>query len=303
METAKPVLPHQQFETTEKTSFRIPVGILFMMSSALLFSALTFLIKILGTQYRVWDIAMYRFCGGALLLYLLFGRNRLFRTKSLPLMLSRGVSGSLAFLLLVLALQRIPMTTVMVLFYSFPAFAAIFSPLLFKEPITPKEIFFVLIALVGVGVLFGFKFSGPFPGQLMSVVSGIFAGLTVTLIKKLKANHHSANIYFYFCLIGAGIALIPYAKNPVLPKTFVEIGIVGGIIVTASIAQLMMNKGFQYCKSWEGGTFLTSELLFTTLLGVLILGEDLSWRFYVGGILIFGSAVAFNIKNGRIHAR
>lgn len=218
-------------------------------------------------------------------------------------MLLRGISGSFAFLCIVFALKLIPITTAMVLFYSFPAFAALFSPLLFKEQIRPQEIFFVLIALMGVAVLFGFKFSGPILGQLMSVVSGVFAGLTISLIKKLKADHGSANIYFYFCIMGTAIALIPFAKDPTLPNTFGEMGIIAGIIMTATLAQLMMNKGFQYCKSWEGGTFLTSELLFTTLLGVLILGEELSWRFYLGGGLIFGSAVAFNIKNGRIHTR
>ena len=218
-------------------------------------------------------------------------------------MLIRGVSGSIAFLCIVLALKLTPMTTVMVLFYSFPAFAVLFSTLLFKERITLPEIVFVSIALAGVGVLFGFNFRGPVLGQLMGVVGGLFAGLTITLIKKLKQNHSAATIYFYFCLMGTGIALIPFAKNPTWPITYWEFGIIIGIIVTSTLAQLMMNKGFQYCKSWEGGTFLTSELLFTALLGGLILGEELHWRFYAGGSLIFVSAVAFNLKNGRIETR
>ncbi len=41
-----------------------------MLVSALLFAVLGFLIKILGPSFRVWDIAVYRFGGSALVLNL-----------------------------------------------------------------------------------------------------------------------------------------------------------------------------------------------------------------------------------------
>jgi drug/metabolite transporter (DMT)-like permease len=70
---------------------------------------------------------------------------------------------------------------------------------------------------------------------------------------------------------------------------------IGGIVFSSIAAQLLMNQGFQYCKSWEGGLFLTSEVVFTSVLGIVFLGEIVSWRFGLGGLLIVGSAVFINL--------
>ena len=74
-------------------------------------------------------------------------------------------------------------------------------------------------------------------------------------------------------------------------------GMIGGIVFSALAAQLLMNQGFQYCKSWEGGLILTSEVVFTSLLGILVLGEIFSWRFGCGGLLIVASAIFSNFAN------
>jgi hypothetical protein len=43
---------------------------------------------------------------------------------------------------------------------------------------------------------------------------------------------------------------------------------VGGIAATPIIAQLFMSQGYEYCKSWEGGLFVRSELVFTYIAGI-----------------------------------
>ena len=74
---------------------------------------------------------------------------------------------------------------------------------------------------------------------------------------------------------------------------------IAGIVFAALAAQLLMNQGFQYCKSWEGGLILTSEVVFTALLGILFLGEIFNWRFGYGSLLIVGSAILSNFAGGR----
>jgi drug/metabolite transporter (DMT)-like permease len=73
----------------------------------------------------------------------------------------------------------------------------------------------------------------------------------------------------------------------------------GGIVCSALAAQLLMNQGFRYCKSWEGGLFLMAEVVFTSILGILFLGEPVTWRFVTGGFLVLGSAIALNRGNAR----
>ena len=276
------------------------VGALLMLAAALLFAVLDGLIKLLGPPFRVWDIAFYRFaCGLAILLPILGWKGNPFSGQDRKLLVVRGITGCCAFLALVAAIRLIPISTALVLFFSFPAFAAFFSPLIFKETITRDEILFVIAALGGVAVLFDFSLHTSLLGQALAVLGGGFAGLTVSIIKKLRETNGPVVIYLYFCLLGSLISLPPFMANPQIPRVPVQWLMLGGIVFSALVAQLLMNQGFRYCKSWEGGLFLMAEVIFTSILGILFLGEPVTWRFWLGGAMVVGSAVALNRGNAR----
>ena len=186
----------------------IAKGPAFMLSSAFFFAILGLLIKLLSPSFSVWDIAMYRFGGGAIILLAIFGwRENFVLHGNFKLMIARGISGSLAFILIIISIRQIPLSTAMVIFYCFPAFAAIFSPMLFGDKISRLDIVCIAVALIGVGILFDIQLAESFWGQILALVASIFAGLTISLIKKLRDNHGSVTIYFYFCIIGVASAL------------------------------------------------------------------------------------------------
>jgi drug/metabolite transporter (DMT)-like permease len=271
-----------------------------MLASAFHFAVLDGLIKLLGPSFRVWDIAFYRFGCGMIILLAIFGwRGNPFSGHNPKLMIIRGITGSMAFLALVTAIRLIPLSTALVFFYSFPAFAALFSPLLFKESITKVELLCVLTAFFGVAVLFDFRLEGALVGQVMGVVAAGFAGLTVAIVRKLREKNGPVVIYLYFCLLGTVISLPSFVTEPRLPGNGKEWLMVGGIACASTLAQLLMNQGFRYCKSWEGGLFLTSEVIFTSILGIVFLSEVVTWRFWVGGMMILGSIIALNRSSAR----
>lgn len=275
-------------------------GVGLMLGAAFLFAILGLLIKLLGPEFRVWDIAIYRFGGGVIVLQALFGwKQNLFKPHNLKMMLIRGITGSITFLTLILAIRLLPLSAAIVFFYSFPAFAAVFSPLLFGNRISMSDALCIAVTLIGVVILFDFKFAGGIFGQMMALLAAVFAGLTMTLIKELRETHGSVIIYFYFCLIGTAICIGPFSVNPQLPGIIWEWVIVGGIVFTSIVSQLMMTQGLRYCTSWEGGILMTSELVFVSIIGILILKEPVTWHFWLGGFLILSSAVVFNLLKGR----
>ncbi|MFC1863637.1 DMT family transporter [Thermodesulfobacteriota bacterium] len=160
-----------------------------------------------------------------------------------------------------------------------------------------------MAAICGVTVLLDVKLGGSIFGLVMGLTGAIFAGLTVCLIKKLRENDGPVVIYLFFCMLGALITFPAFIADPVFPATGVDWLMVGGIACTSVIAQLLMNQGFQYCKSWEGGLFLTGEILFTAVFGICILGELTTWRFWAGGLLILGSVVFFNFVKTKSNAQ
>ena len=270
-------------------------GPLIMLASALLFTVHNGFIKIISSSFRAWDIAFYRFGCGLVILIAIFGwRGNPFKGHDPGLLIIRGITGTIAFLSLITAIRHIPLSKALVLFYAFPAFAAFFSQQLFGEKISRTEILFIPVALGGVMVIFDYEFGGAMFGQIMALSAGIFAGLTVSIIRKLRASNGSVIIYLYFCMLGTLITLPSYIADPRIPTTAIEWLCVGGIVSTSLVAQLLMTHGFQYCKSWEGGLYLMTEVIFTSLLGIIFFIEILDWRFWAGGLLIFGSAVGLN---------
>ncbi|MEJ2639389.1 MAG: DMT family transporter [Desulfosarcinaceae bacterium] len=270
-------------------------GPLFMLAAALLFTVLNLLIKLLGPEYTVWHIGFYRFCGGILVLVLVFGRrSNPYRGHNTRLLIIRGCTGSAAFLSIITAIRLLPISTALVIFYAFPAFSAIFSYLFSGERISKAEIACIANVILGIGILFDFRLGGHLFGQIMALSAAAFAGLTVTLIKTLRNNNGPVIIYLYFCTMGMLITLPRFALDPLVPASSMEWGMILGIIFASITAQLLMNQGFFYCKGWEGGVFMSSEVVFTAIVGIAFLDDPASWRFWLGGLLIFGSAVALN---------
>lgn len=270
-------------------------GPLFMLSAALLYTLLNIFIKLLGPQFRVWDIGFYRFCGGVLVLLAVFGRRRNpYRGCNIRLLVIRGCTGSVAFVCLVTAIRLLPVSTALVIFYSFPVFSALFSFLIYGERIGRYGIACILGVLIGVGILFDFQLAGGLLGQTVALLGGIFAGLTVTLIRSLRENNGPVIIYLYFCTMGTLVTLPKFALHPVWPVTPLESVMILGIIFSSVTAQLLMNQGFFYCRGWEGGVFMSSEVVFTAVVGIVFLGDPATWRFWTGGLIILASGIAMN---------
>jgi drug/metabolite transporter (DMT)-like permease len=194
----------------------------------------------------------------------------------------------------VTAIRLLPVSTALVIFYSFPVFSALFSFLLYGERIGKFEILCTVIVLAGIGILFDFQPAGGWLGQAVALTGGVFAGLTVTLIRSLRVNNGPVIIYLYFCTMGCLVTLPVYLQHPVLPSTAMEWVMVVGIILSSLTAQLLMNQGFFYCRGWEGGVFMSSEVVFTAVVGIVFLGDPATWRFWVGGFMILSSGVALN---------
>ena len=188
-------------------------GPLFMLSAALLFTLLNIIIKSLGPAFRTWDIGFYRFFGGIVMILFIFGRyGNPYKGDNVRLLLIRGCTGSVAFISLVFAIRLLPVSTAMVIFYAFPAFAALFSFFLYGETLSKRHLLCIAGVMAGVGVLFDYQLAGGLLGQVVALIGAVFAGLTVTLIRELRQKNGPVVIYLYFCTMGALVTLPKFVQ-------------------------------------------------------------------------------------------
>ncbi len=159
----------------------------------------------------------------------------------------------------------------------------------------------IAMVLLGAGVLFDFRLAGGLLGQTMALLGGAFAGMTVTLIKTLRQKNGPVVIYFYFCAMGMLVTLPEFIMDPIVPSTPMALSMIAGIILVSLTAQLLMNQGFFYCKGWEGGVLMSSEIIFTAMTGIIFLGDPTPLRFWIGGLMVFCSVVALNRMKAHGH--
>ncbi|MBI9088223.1 MAG: DMT family transporter [Desulfobacterium sp.] len=282
--------------TRERPFFNPSVaGPIFMLSAALLFTLMNVLVKLLPPAYTVWHITFIRCAGGmAVLLMILGPRGNPFKGDRIPLLMIRGCTGSIAFFAWITAMRQLPLSTAIVIFYAFPAFAAVFAFLIYKERIGLREAGCIGLVIIGVSILFDFHLAGGLVGQCLAVVAGAFAGLTVTLVRSLRKNNGPVVIYLYFCLMGTLATTPKFIMDPIVPATMGEWAISMGIVLSSVTAQILMNQGFFYCRGFEGAVFMSSEVVFAAIIGILFFCDPVSWRFWAGSMLILGSVFALN---------
>jgi len=275
-------------------------GPILMLLAALLFTIMNVLVKLMPQNYTVWHLGFIRCFGGMTALVISAGfplqgtRRNPYSGHNIPLLILRGCVGSIAFFCVVTSLRILPVSTACVLFYSYPVFAALFGFIIYRETINIRQIGCVTLLIAGISVLFDFNFTGNTYGQIMAIIGALFAGLTVTLIRSLRAKNGPVVIYLYFCTMGTLLTLPAFIMNPLNPASALEWAMILGIICTSLFAQLIMNQGFFFCKGWEGAIYMSSETVFTAIVGIAFLNDPATWRFFAGALFIVGSGLALS---------
>lgn len=183
-----------------------------------------------------------------------------------------------------------------------PTFMLIFAWIILKEKMTSVKIISVIMATLGVIMIVGLHLSGNY--ILYGVLSLIVAALTWALMSVLvkKVNHYSSLQTTIISTMVAIVCLTPIIMlNPSALGNinFLNIKVILclfylGVISTA-MAFVMWNQGLKLVNASSSGLFFLLQPIVGTLLGWLLLGENISISFIVGTILIIGS-VWFSIK-------
>lgn len=177
---------------------------------------------------------------------------------------------------------------------STPAFMVIFARLLLKERLTLKKGLSVCLATIGVFLIVGvghMDLSNKLGGISLLIAALTWALMSV-LVKRVPSNYSQIVVTTYSILV-AIIVLTPF----VLPRLHaINISqlthptIWGGLlylgIVSTAGGFLLWNRGLQMLNASSGGIFFFFQPVVGTLLGWLILGENIGVMFWIGSILI-----------------
>lgn len=283
--------------TTERV---VLSGLIWVSLAPLFYSAMSVSAKLAGAHLSVWQIGLGRFVFGLMLVPVivralklsLWGRQRFLLTL-------RGLCGAVAFLLLVAAFQRIPLSLAMVLFYLYPAFTALLSPWVAGEPTAKGSWPFITGALIGTTLILwpGESTGGLDLGHLFAFIASVLCALTLLLVRRLGKENNIYTLFFYLCLIGsiASIGPLLIQEGPLLPAKAVAWIELAAVAVFSVGAQLSINQALVRIPADKVSVMMTAEVPLVASFGVLCLGEPIGWRLVVGALLIFGCGIGLNL--------
>ncbi|MDQ0217910.1 drug/metabolite transporter (DMT)-like permease [Peribacillus cavernae] len=177
---------------------------------------------------------------------------------------------------------------------STPAFMVIFARLLLKERLNFKKGISVGLATAGVFLIVG-------NGQIdvsnqLGGISLLIAALTwalMSVLLKRVPSHYSPLVVTAYSILVAIITLTPFVVGHLDEMNISQLRhptIWGGVlylgIVSTACAFILWNRGLQLMNATSGGLLFFLQPLVGSLLGWLILGENIGGMFWIRSILI-----------------
>jgi drug/metabolite transporter (DMT)-like permease len=177
-----------------------------------------------------------------------------------------------------------------------PAFIAIFAVWLLREKLNRYQIAGIVLATLGVLIVVGVpdeaETSTTTLGNVILLVAAVSWGLYTVLCKRATSRYSSLSVTTYVALFGLIFTSpVMFWELSVTPVDWgfgwdIYAGILYiGIISTAG-AFYLWNKGFELLQAGSGAGFFFFQPIVGAFLGWLLLGEHLSFSFFIGAIFI-----------------
>ena len=273
------------------------IGIKFLVGSGLAFSLMSVCVKAIGGRIPVSELVFARAS-----ISLIITRFLLYKNKINPwgyqkrLLLMRGLFGTVALFCIFKALVILPIATATVIQYIYPTFTVICAYFFLKEYIFKRIIFSIIIGWIGIILVTQpqWTINNNLLGTVIAIAIAILGALMTSLayicVRKLSAKEEPLVIIFYFPLVSIPLSLPLIINNFILPRGTDWIWIVG-IGLFTQIGQLCITEGLRLIPASQATSLNYSQVIFSSIAGVLLFQEHITTEIYIGGFCVLISTI------------
>ena len=186
-----------------------------LVLASFFFSLMTLCVKNIDTRIPIYELVLFRsFLSLMITLFIINLKNINPWGNNRPLLVLRGVLGTLALICIFYAIRNMPLSISTVIQYTYPIFISIFAGIFINEKITRNIIFALIIGWIGILVILN-------PSQLSNInveienitisiafLGAICTALAYVTVKKLSFTEDIYVIIEYFPLVSL-ITLLP----------------------------------------------------------------------------------------------
>ncbi len=273
---------------------KLPVGAKYMLLSAFAFALMSSCVKLVSTYgIPVFEIIAARAIVSLVISYTDVKRKRIsLWGNNKKLLISRGLSGTLALLCIYYALATLPLAEATLLQYLYPVFTSILAIIFLHEKIQRSTILCICCCLLGLLLIVetGSNQALPMFSVGIAIVGAFGSAVSYTLVKRLSNSEDSSVIIFYFPLIALPISALLLGNDFVLPNTqaLLLLLFVG---VFTQIGQIGLTNAMKTEDASKATAYSYVQVIFSITIGWLFFNESPSLSTLSGGLFIVAGAL------------
>ena len=277
----------------------------FKLISALLFAAMSALVRQLGDVAPVGQMVFFRSAFAILpvvVIYALRGELMSAVRTGRPFgQLGRGLLSVGGMFTNFSALTRLPLADATAISFASPLITVALAAVILKERVRIYRWSAVLVGFAGVIVMLIPHFDvGHYAvagtaavatvGSVLALISAFCNAGTVIQTRRLTQSETTSSIVFYFSLVCAiaGALTLPFAwHSPSASELtkLIALGILGGI------AHIFLTESYRHAAASVVAPFDYSSMLWALLLGYWLFGELPDVLVYLGGAIVAGAGL------------
>lgn len=278
---------------------QIPVGVRFMLLSALGFALMSACVKYVSNHgIPLFEIVAARALVSLIISYIDIKRKRLsVWGNNKLLLLVRGFIGTIALMCVYYSVTTLPLAEATILQYVHPVFTALLGLLFLKERIQTSTMICIAFCLAGLWAMVQPSLNSNIDYQLpiFSVTTALLGALgssiAYVIVRKLSQTEDSSVIIFYFPLMALPTSVVLMLQDfiwPSLPLLFLLV-LVG---IFTQVGQYGLTKAMQTQAAGKASAYSYIQIVFSALLGVWLFNEVPSvWTFLGGGLIVTGAMI------------
>ncbi len=250
------------------------------------------LVRYLSGELHPFVIAFYRNLFGVIAILPLVFRAGLpaLRSHNPRIMVLRSMSGIVAMLTWFYSLSKIPTAEATALSFTAAIFTALVAYILLKEKMKSHRWIAILGGFIGVIIVLQPDTENYSPYMLLVLVSCVFWGLSVTLVKILTRTDSVTSIVAWMSLLLTVMSLPPalFYWQWLSVDQFLLLCAMG---VMATLGHLAMTQALSLADTTAVMSIDFMRLIWAALIGSYFFSDPLEISTWVGAIIIFSSGL------------
>lgn len=270
-------------------------GALWMLASAVTFTAMTTLIKYLGAGYSAALQTFYRQLAGFLILLPVIFRHRsaAFATTRPGILIFRASAGTVAMILQFYAYQKMPLADANALSFTRTLWMVPLAALIVREKLGPLRIGAAVIGFLGVLLMVRPGAGGHFAigaPALAALTASLLFSFTILGMKVMTKDHAPMVLLVWSATLGLAFAIPGAVLDWRWPHPL-DLALLAAMGVIATVNQWCYIKGMQIGDAAAMAPIDYTRLVFAVLSGFLLFHELPGAWTVAGASIVVGSTL------------